>query len=97
LDHLINEIGSLNALDDAQCILKLHGLIETRFYAVLVTDYIEGPNLLDYTHFQPGHKLCSYSAKQFIAQAYLALDAMHKRSLVHRDIKPDNMMVNGKG
>lgn len=57
----------------------------------MVLEYIEGVNLREYLH---GHKRLSVrAAVALLTPIAGALDAAHRRGVVHRDMKPENVMV----
>jgi Flp pilus assembly secretin CpaC/tetratricopeptide (TPR) repeat protein len=61
----------------------------------LVMEYVEGQNLADYLKEQ-----CSMPVKQacgIIRQAARGLQHAHERGMVHRDIKPHNLMLTPSG
>ncbi len=59
--------------------------------AYIAMEFIEGPNLHKYLH-RKGH-LEPREAANIVAQACAALDAVHQCGVVHRDIKPDNIVI----
>jgi hypothetical protein len=61
----------------------------------LVMEYVEGQNLADYLS-QHG-PLPIAQACDIIRQAALGLEHAHKRGMVHRDIKPHNLMLTPSG
>jgi hypothetical protein len=58
-------------------------------------EYIEGPTLGDVLAEQG--KLDPRTATGYILQAARGLQLAHERGMVHRDIKPDNLMLNRQG
>lgn len=36
-------------------------------------------------------------AKFYIAELVLAVDSIHKMNYIHRDLKPDNILIDRKG
>jgi len=61
----------------------------------IVMDYIDGKTLKDYIHPQQPMELSR--ALNFAQQIAEGLDTTYKRGVVHRDLKPQNILVNSKG
>jgi serine/threonine protein kinase len=63
----------------------------------LVMEYVEGPGFQSLLDRQAGRPLPQEIAAHLIRQAALGLAEAHKQGLVHRDIKPDNMLLTTDG
>eukprot|EP00930_Biecheleria_cincta_P071368 TRINITY_DN58878_c0_g1_i1.p1 TRINITY_DN58878_c0_g1~~TRINITY_DN58878_c0_g1_i1.p1 ORF type:complete len:289 (-),score=42.25 TRINITY_DN58878_c0_g1_i1:62-928(-) len=72
---------------------RLVDVLEDPFSVHLVLEYIEGQDLLD--HMLEAGCLSEGSAADIIRQLLQALAHVHKHKLVHRDVKPENIMIHG--
>lgn len=63
----------------------------------LVMEYIEGPGFQSLLNDLAGRPMPPQIAAWFLYQAAQGLAAAHKQGLVHRDIKPDNMLLSADG
>lgn len=63
----------------------------------LVMEYVEGKGLLDLVLNAPQGRLPPVVAAEYIRQAALGLQHAHAAGLVHRDVKPGNLLVDLQG
>lgn len=70
---------------------------EKRYF--LVMEFIEGQTLKDYlqTEFKSGRQIPLTLAISIISQVAAALDYAHSHNIIHRDVKPDNILISDKG
>jgi serine/threonine protein kinase len=61
----------------------------------IVMEFIQGESLGDRIHRQGA--LPEVEGVRIIAQVASALQAAHKRKIIHRDVKPDNILLTARG
>ena len=75
-------------------IVKLHHAFQDQRYLYMLMDYMPGGDLVNLlTNYDVPEKW----AKFYCAEVVLAIDAIHQMGFVHRDVKPDNMLIDRNG
>ena len=90
--YLENQI--LNELDNP-FIIKLYGAFEEDKKIHLVMDYLPKGDLSYF--IKTNYPLADDIIKYYSAQIVLFLEYMQKMKLIHRDLKPQNIMIDEKG
>ncbi|XP_014362191.2 rho-associated protein kinase 2 [Papilio machaon] len=79
---------------NSEWILKLHFAFQDQKYLYMVMDYMPGGDLVSLmSNFDIPEKW----AKFYTMEIVLALDVIHGMGFVHRDVKPDNMLIDKYG
>jgi len=76
-------------------VVAVYDLVEQDDQQYLVMEHVDGTNLSGYLHAQG--PLSPDRAAQLLGQAAEALAAAHEAGIVHRDVKPSNMLVTSDG
>ena len=63
----------------------------------LIMEYVKGDSLKDHRKSYPGRKIPFEKAVEIISQIAEALDYAHKQSIIHRDVKPENIKIDSHG
>ncbi|XP_061602851.1 serine/threonine-protein kinase MRCK beta isoform X3 [Cololabis saira] len=81
---------------DSQWITTLHYAFQDDNYLYLVMDYYVGGDLLTLlSKFED--RLPEDMAKFYVAEMVLAVHSIHQQQYIHRDIKPDNVLLDVNG
>jgi len=93
MSRFVREAKSASALNHPN-IITIHEINEDEGTHFIATEFIDGKTLNQYVKINP---LNFKSALEIAIQIASALDEAHSAGIVHRDIKPDNVMVRSNG
>ncbi|XP_022754680.1 serine/threonine-protein kinase tricorner-like isoform X3 [Durio zibethinus] len=86
--NLLAEVAS-------HCIVKLYYSFQDAEFLYLIMEYLPGGDMM--TLLMREDTLTENVAKFYIAQSVLAIESIHKHNYIHRDIKPDNLLLDKNG
>lgn len=92
--HVMAERDILAEADN-EWIVKLFYSFQDNQYLYFILEYIPGGDLMG--RLQTIFTLSEEDAKFYIAEISLALQFVHNMKFIHRDIKPDNILINFDG
>ncbi|XP_052617300.1 myotonin-protein kinase isoform X1 [Peromyscus californicus insignis] len=81
---------------DRRWITQLHFAFQDENYLYLVMEYYVGGDLLTLLS-KFGERIPVEMARFYLAEIVMAIDSVHRLGYVHRDIKPDNILLDRCG
>ncbi|XP_054868762.1 cyclin-dependent kinase 16 isoform X1 [Amphiprion ocellaris] len=90
----IREVSLLKDLKHAN-IVTLHDIIHTQKSLTLVFEYLD-KDLKQYLD-DCGNTIHMHNVKLFLFQLLRGLSYCHRRKVLHRDLKPQNLLINERG
>ncbi|CAI0558937.1 unnamed protein product [Linum tenue] len=80
---------------DSNCIVKLYCSFQDEEYLYLIMEYLPGGDMM--TLLMRKDTLTEDEARFYVGETVLAIESIHKHNYVHRDIKPDNLLLDKHG
>eukprot|EP00768_Dysnectes_brevis_P007921 gnl/Dysnectes_brevis/690_a761_2746.p1 GENE.gnl/Dysnectes_brevis/690_a761_2746~~gnl/Dysnectes_brevis/690_a761_2746.p1 ORF type:complete len:516 (+),score=139.23 gnl/Dysnectes_brevis/690_a761_2746:1111-2658(+) len=94
VSHTISERIILGELHHP-FIVKLHAAFQTPDRLWFVLDYVSGGEL--FFHLKRNGCFSESQARLYTAEIILALEHLHSKQIVYRDLKPENVMIMANG
>ncbi|KAK9267981.1 hypothetical protein L1049_010418 [Liquidambar formosana] len=94
VEHVKAERNLLAEVDSA-CIVKLYCSFQDEEFLYLIMEYLPGGDMM--TLLMRKDTLTEDEARFYIGQTVLAIESIHKHNYIHRDIKPDNLLLDRYG
>lgn len=94
VEHVKAERNLLAEVDSA-CIVKLYCSFQDQEFLYLIMEYLPGGDMM--TLLMRKDTLTEDEARFYVGQTVLAIESIHKHNYIHRDIKPDNLLLDRYG
>ncbi|THU61844.1 hypothetical protein C4D60_Mb07t27540 [Musa balbisiana] len=94
VEHVKAERNLLAEVDSAY-IVRLYFSFQDEEYLYLIMEYLPGGDMM--TLLMRKDTLTEDEARFYVAETVLAIESIHKHNYIHRDIKPDNLLLDQHG
>ncbi|KAF9599356.1 hypothetical protein IFM89_036813 [Coptis chinensis] len=80
---------------DSNCIVKLYCSFQDDEFLYLIMEYLPGGDMM--TLLMRKDTLTEDEARFYVGETVLAIASIHRHNYIHRDIKPDNLLLDKYG
>jgi len=101
-DQVAHVRAERNALADSESyyndnpwITRLHYSFQDANYLYLIMEFVPGGDMM--THLIKYDVFTEEQTRFYIAETILAIESIHQLRYIHRDIKPDNLLLDARG
>lgn len=77
-------------------VVRVHDFVEHDYLLAMVMELVEGPSLVEYLAKWRG-RMPLDEIRHLFRAVLEAVEAGHRNGVIHRDLKPDNILVTGSG
>ncbi|KAK1310331.1 Serine/threonine-protein kinase AtPK7 [Acorus calamus] len=76
---------------------RLYGSAEDGRWSVLLTEFCPGGDLHILRQLQPLKRFDEASVRFYVSEVVVAMEYMHVRGIIYRDLKPENVLIGSDG
>jgi len=82
---------------DHPFIVKLYRTFKDKYYLYFMMEFVQGGEVFNFLHTENDGSFPDKMARFYIACVVDAMHYLHKLSIVYRDLKPENLMIDERG
>mmetsp|Transcript_23159 Transcript_23159/g.68664 ORF Transcript_23159/g.68664 Transcript_23159/m.68664 type:complete len:371 (-) Transcript_23159:54-1166(-) len=94
VEHILNE-KSVLAETSHPFIVDMYATFQDERSLYMLLEYVPGGEL--FSHLRKAARFSNEGARFYAAQAVMAVQHLHGIGVVYRDLKPENMLLDGRG
>ena len=99
VEHVTKERDALAELNDFYkenpWVVRLYYSFQDALYLYLIMEYVPGGDLM--SQLIRCDRFSESVARFFLAEIVLAVESIHEMNYIHRDLKPDNILIDSRG
>ncbi|MEG2053852.1 MAG: serine/threonine-protein kinase, partial [Oscillospiraceae bacterium] len=96
MTRFYDEANVLSTISDCRSIAHIYDVFKENDTAYMVMEYVDGGSLKDVQAKYNGHPPFVVAQEVFV-DLCMTLSIIHSKSLLHRDISPDNILFDSQG
>lgn len=94
LQHTMNELNIVRSIDHP-FVTKFVEAYQDSVWLYILQEYLPGGEL--FTYMQDKHSFSEEHAKFYAGNVLLALQYLHEKNIIYRDLKPENLLMSREG
>ncbi|KMT17716.1 hypothetical protein BVRB_2g036610 [Beta vulgaris subsp. vulgaris] len=94
--RIVGEVAAMRRLNHPN-IVKIHEVLATKSKIYLVMELAKGGDLFGKLSRRPDHRFPEPLARKYFHQLVSALHYCHRHGVAHRDVKPQNLLLDEEG